>query len=462
MPIKGMTDQAPQFPRIGVLRKGGAKPTEGNRPGPDLKHFRFTDADDAATAAFKSLYGDQPVRIRVLLPYPTPEKNFQAWMEEYTASSLIRRCDGENQVLVRAGTRYDMTPRPCMRANGGTCNCKQSGRLAVIIPDLKRAGYVTVLTTSKHDIINLSAQLAAAAAIVGDLSFRVPFILSRKPVKITTPTADGKAARREKWLLSIEIDPSFVQAKLSAMQRDALLQLAPPVMPAVDDVDDDEDIGTATQQSQKPQAVPLSIEEARGHLNETAQTAIEVIGQLSQGGFETEAGALDSVLASCKVDANATVEQIMATTDKLAGATRDALAGHGDQQAEALAGDDKPTQNETPSQVREVTARVKRQIAEQAARYANRKASDAQKKLFIAVLVEACGNNDANRHTVQVQVFGVARFEEITDAQMIAGIDWLRPFQNGDKKYHPNAEAIQDVARIVSEAMTEAGQQPLM
>jgi hypothetical protein len=468
MPIKGLTDQQAQFPRVGVLRKGAAK--AGNAPGADLKYFRFTDADDKAAADFKAVYGDAPVAIRVLLPYRAPEENFHAWLEEYTASSLIRRCDGETQVLTRVGTRYDQTPRPCLRAQGKPCNCKQSGRLFVIVPELKRAGYVVALTTSKHDIKNLSAQLAAAAAIVGDLSFRVPFILSRKPVKISTPNGN-KLARREKWLLSIEIDPSFVQAKLTAMQRDALLQLNAPVEPLLDEPDDDDELVEAPARQPAP-APAISLEEARRRYADAANTAVNAVGQLSQAGRETEAAALDKLIAANRVNAKgAALDHLLGAADALAQATREALAGNGELQAEALVAPADDDQDEAPAEEAEQPAqpeqapvtveRLKRQVAEAAARRAGQKASEKQRQMAFLALREACGGDDAKRHTVQTRVLGVDKFEHQTDAQVLALIDWLKPFLGPDKKYHPNQAAAQDVARVANETLESAGQQQL-
>lgn len=477
MPIHGMTDQAPQFPRIGVLRKGAEKAANG--PGADLKYFRFTDADEQASATFKSIYGEMPAQIRVLLPYSTPEANFHAWMEEYSASSLIRRCDGETQVLVRAGARYDQTPRPCMRAQGKECNCKQSGRLFVIIPELKRAGFVVALTTSKHDIINLSAQLQAAQAIVGDLAFRVPFILSRKPVKISTPAANNKRARREKWLLSIEIAPSFVQAQLSAMQRDALLQLNAPasvIDQFVDEPDEDEEDMTTSP------APVISIDEARKRFVDATNTAMQTVSQLSQASHEEKAGALDKAINANRVNVkDATVAQLIGAADAIAQATRDALEADGEAQAEALAGADndvpqfdpapapsapaesQPASVPTPAPVETLAAQLHRQFVELVAKRAGQKASDKQRQMAFLALQDACGEDKGSfkRHTIQAHIFGVEKFDQLNDAQVLAAIDWLKPYLNGDKKYHTNQATVKEIEQVLSEALANAGQQQL-
>lgn len=214
--IIGMTDQGPQFPQLGILRKGA--PKAGNKPGEDLKHFRFDTPNEEAAALFAELYGKEPRAIRVFLPFATAAENFEAWREEWAASSLKHRCDG--QTCVRHQTKqgdYSNDPIPCP---GG---CKQVGRLQVVIPELKILAFVTVLTTSIHDIINLHKNLLALEhATRGNLR-GVPLVLRRVPRKISTPSNDGRA-RREKWLLTIEPAAEWTALLFAAQEREALPQ----------------------------------------------------------------------------------------------------------------------------------------------------------------------------------------------------------------------------------------------
>jgi uncharacterized protein YjiS (DUF1127 family) len=214
MPIKGMTDRQAQFPKLGTLRKGEPKPDGSNRPGKDLEGFRFDSDDAAATEAFLEAFGDEPRRVNVLLPFRTAAENFQAWREEWTASSLKHRCDGETMTLWLNGAAYSQAPKAC------TGGCKPVGRLMVIIPELRRLAYVTVLTTSIHDIMTLQENLDAAEMLRGDLR-GIPFVLSRRPREISTPRANGQRARTEKWLLSIEPAPHWVGHQLQVMERAA-------------------------------------------------------------------------------------------------------------------------------------------------------------------------------------------------------------------------------------------------
>src|SRR5574342_357977 len=227
MPIIGLTDRAASFPRIGVLRKGAPKVSE-KQPGADLRtHFRLeTDHKDVAEA-FSRLYGEKPNHIRVLLMYPHTSQNFEAWKEHHSAGALKRRCDGQTcvQRLCQDGT-YDFTPTTCVCATelAGADKkhlCRPVGRLKIVVPELARLGYILVPTTSIHDIIELTSNLEAAEALRGDLR-GIPFILARRPRKVSTPTDNGGRARREKWLLSLEPAPDWVRLQISAMEHAAL------------------------------------------------------------------------------------------------------------------------------------------------------------------------------------------------------------------------------------------------
>jgi hypothetical protein len=268
VPIQGLTNREASFPEIGTLRKGAPKPETGNRPGADLKHFRF-DCDDAeALALFNKKYGEKPTAINVFVPFKTVDENFEAWGEEYTASSLRHRCDGQTCVLwiTDKGT-YSKDPKPCPKG------CKPTGRLKVIIPELQRLAYVTVTTTSKHDIMRIYSNLLALEQARGSLQ-GIPLVLRRTPEDISTPDKDGKRARREIWLISIEAQPQWVQLQLAAQEQAALPSapglLSPPklALPAyAGDDDDDDDFepqaatpqpaqtkanGTATQKTATP------------------------------------------------------------------------------------------------------------------------------------------------------------------------------------------------------------------
>jgi hypothetical protein len=172
----------------------------------------------------------------VYLPFQTTAENFEAWQEHWTAGALQHRCDGETCVLWLDGLRYNTSRRPCPHrsmSRDERDRCKPAGRLKVIIPELRRMAYVTVLTGSIHDIIALSEQLTALESLRGDLR-GIPLVLRRSPREISMPGTDGKRRRMEKWLLSIEAAPTWVDLQLAAQERAALpvVEQPRPALPA--------------------------------------------------------------------------------------------------------------------------------------------------------------------------------------------------------------------------------------
>ena len=243
MPIKGYTDKGAALPKILDIRKG-AKKTEASKPGADLDYFRAV-GDTETMRAFAELFGDKPQAIEFMSPYNTMAETFEAWKEEYAAGGLKHRCDGVKTVRRQLpnGT-YTDDPIDCP---GG---CKQVGRLNIVIPKLKRFGIVTVHTTSIWDIISISQHLFMIESLRGSLR-GIPLILRRVKRSISTPSgSDGKRARRDKWLLSIEPSPKWVEMQLAAMEREALPPADSPLMLTAgvsvpDDGDDENDEGEA-------------------------------------------------------------------------------------------------------------------------------------------------------------------------------------------------------------------------
>lgn len=227
MAIRGLTDREASFPQIGVIHKGDVKGEKG--PGRDLTWFRFESQDVAAKQSFRDHYGLEPVALHAFVPYNTTEKNFEAWKEEWAASSLRHRCDGEYVTIqLQASGKYKI-PGVGERV---LCpgNCKPVGRLKLIIPELKRLGYVTLQTTSIHDIMEITNNLRAIEETRGSLT-GVPLIVRRVPREISTPSKDGMRKRRTVSLVHIEARPDWVQMQLAAMAEAALPPVSIPSEP---------------------------------------------------------------------------------------------------------------------------------------------------------------------------------------------------------------------------------------
>jgi len=293
MPIKGLTNRKLSFPEIGQIRKGAPKGDKGQL-GKDLTYFRveFDEEETKAAAVFNKVYGSEPNAINILIPFNDIGQVFDAYLEAYTAGRMVARSDGEKfiylidtktgEVIVKNGiphTAYQegMSVGSYQDQKGKDVQiyCKTVGRLKVVIPELQRLAYMTVMTSSKHDIANLDAQLNALKQVNEGLIAGIPMVLRRRPKKISTPKADGTRARYTKWMLSIEADPEWVKHKLTAIKTLALpgngLDLLPEI---VDPEEDPIEEGQFTEQSEEPAEEPTeeTIEETTEVIQEKAKT----------------------------------------------------------------------------------------------------------------------------------------------------------------------------------------------
>ena len=244
MPIYDLTGDA-RYPRLGVLRKGAAKPND-RQPGKDLEQaLRFVGIDADVQASWDGAFGAEllDVELTVRLPYANVDDVWDAWKEHWVAGGLQYRCNGREHVLrLDAETgEYLTDPVPCP---GASCSAVPVGRLEVIVPALERMGTVTVLTTSVHDIKNIDGALRILAMQLGDLR-AVPLRLCRVQRMISTPGGGaerGKRVRRSKWLLHIEPSPEWVALMIPRNERPALSAggLAQLPAPGEDQVDDGE------------------------------------------------------------------------------------------------------------------------------------------------------------------------------------------------------------------------------
>lgn len=235
MPIKGMTtahQPGAGLPRLGKLVKGAERTQEDltkKRPGRDLQHFRikFDPGYEHLAATWTQLYGDEPTIIpRAFLMSDAVDAAFQSWLEEWSASGLLRRCDGEQQVrwFNRDEGRTVSTPIPCANSSGQTCQCKQVGRLNFILPDLISAtgafGYITLETHSVIDIKRFFQTLKDVEALYGRTT-GIPFVLVRLPEEIEQPKFDkatkkptGERMRVTKYLIQLRLDETFVRQQM--------------------------------------------------------------------------------------------------------------------------------------------------------------------------------------------------------------------------------------------------------
>jgi hypothetical protein len=250
MAIKGLTDHGAIFPQVGIIRKGAPKPERG--PGRDMgNHFRFVPVDKAGDAHLVELFqqafpfsDSQPQRVRFYLPFPVMEENWQTWREEWKATALVHRCDGEiiqdppdkrGQLCPYYEQRLEMQDEYGDDEQGlgdVTPGCKQVGRLKMVIRELGRLAYTTFITTSLYDLRDISGRLAMVEMLAGDHDLkltRVPMILTRYKTEINyddprARSTTGKT-KRDVWLCSVMPDNFWQEGMLKLYAPDDALSL---------------------------------------------------------------------------------------------------------------------------------------------------------------------------------------------------------------------------------------------
>jgi hypothetical protein len=234
-----------------VLHKGAARTEEDlakKRPGKDLDFLRMEFAEEYKylQPVWERLYGKQ-VRVlsNVFLMVSDVDTAFSVWMEEWGKSGLVHRCDGEWQEAwfdVSQGKVNRSDPKACESTR---CECKQIGRINLILPELLietgALGYITLQTHSIRDIKRLYSLLAYLQSLHGTL-MGVPFVISRRMETIEVPKVDrnkqptGERMKVSKSLLNIKADDFFTQQQLAPRLMAAANALPANVDPVTGEV----------------------------------------------------------------------------------------------------------------------------------------------------------------------------------------------------------------------------------
>lgn len=286
MPIAGLTDRGLAFPQIGIIRKGGIK--SANRPGIDLTYFRveFDASRPDLVSKFNSIYGKEPRKLAVVFPFNDFDRQVTIFLEAYNKGRMVARAGkiegldpNQNFYLTKLDPKtgeelarggywtsgpdtgklafYDKDkPEYVMQytKDGKTKNlpvfCKPITRIKFVLPELRELAYVLLKSSSIYDAMNLSEQLSALWEVSHGQWAGIPMVLERKPVKILCPDENGNKSYREKWLVHIQADPAWSEARLLGLHKQSMLlasgspvQMSMPALAsAIDDDEEDETI----------------------------------------------------------------------------------------------------------------------------------------------------------------------------------------------------------------------------
>jgi len=205
------------------------------------------------------VYGtNQITQLNVFLPYPEAEPAFNFWLEAYANNQLIARSDevkitflfdtSTSEVLVRGGliVRHSGNPRSVAgslvedlpiggvlpyekdmvvaqaKSSGDKIGFKASGRLNIVIPELKRLATWMVITGAWSDI----ASIYSAVDIIGQISRvtgrpanTIPLILRRVPRQQKYEDENGKTHSSTKHYIEAQVVSDAVKGLLTAYEN---------------------------------------------------------------------------------------------------------------------------------------------------------------------------------------------------------------------------------------------------
>lgn len=461
MPIYGLTNRGLAFPQIGTIRKGGKKDEKANRPGQDLTYFRveFDAAEIESQAKFLEVYKEQPTRINIVFPFDDLDAVASFWLEAYTAGRMIARSDGKKYLYKVSTKTGEIEVLDGLTKDGRTrlydpnepagfyhsqktgkdvpVYCKAVGRIRVVIPELKRYAYMMVLTTSLNDVMNLSEQLETIKFVNNGRIAGIPLILQRKPRMVSTPNADGSRARREKWLLSIEADPKWVDASLLAKGREAYAFLPSGKLQGLNipDVLHENDDWTANGIDVADlEDEPTS--DNPGIYNDAPPPQEEHVA--TEFAAEVGATVIPEVLEVAPIE---TVEFPAVTEGDLPGL----MAAR---------------KNGAPLP----PMALKMQLAKRADYYKGKSAIEGQYNLCRFVLelpFAGVENAEKIRHSVTKYLFGADSMKGLAPMHVLALLEWLKPVADTGGQYTIDKIAGMEANAVWTQAQKDAGQLPL-
>jgi hypothetical protein len=440
MPILGLTDRTPAFKEIGRLRLGISKAeAKALKSGPkEIPHFRPDFRPDAldAQALFMQVYckdGKFPTAVNIRLPFPEIGRCWDAFYEVYNTSGMLGMSDGERWLYLRnnktgellvkdgvpstaASLPTDANGMPYMPFDRKTpvysykstkgedvaVYARPTGRLKVLIPELKRAAYIIVITHSVYNIMRISEQLAAAAVVAQNAGMTlplVPLVLSRRKENISV-SFGGKKTMQEHYLLNIEIDPLWMEAQFRFLNT-----LMPGTMGTLL-------LGSPTPALQLPEGDIASEE-----LEETDDE--QFVG-------------------------NPTGSDELPYED------------------EPEAPKAPPAKTETPK--RPYPPEMLREgLVKASQKHAGKTASDKQIGLTAMLLTECFAGEGADdkRHTAQMYLTGEGSLKNAAPAMVLALLDWLKPTQDSGGAYHPDPMAVTEANALYDAALKQEGQAEL-
>jgi len=208
MPIKGLTDRPPRFPRIGKIHLGVKVTTKKDgspcAPYPRATDYFVFDPQHPQYNEMITTYGKEPKELRILFPIEDVEKFASQFYRLYSQTrGLVCKGDGEEAMrMIDADTgavanrntkNVAMKPVPCKGrecSEYGPRSCGEVMNLQFLLPEVSGFGVWQIDTGSINSIININSALELVRGVYGRLSM-VPLVLALEPREVVNPD-DGK------------------------------------------------------------------------------------------------------------------------------------------------------------------------------------------------------------------------------------------------------------------------------
>lgn len=291
MPIPGLTDRTPSFKEIGRLRKGAAKQPDNVKWHPsDLEYFRpdfrpdLGKAEQDAVERFKAVYGEKPQRIDVRLAFPEIVRCWDAFFMVYNTAGLLGQAGGiegreglwwiylrsnkTGEILVQNGEpekAFDPTVPVYAYKNLKGVDvavfAKPEGRLKLLVPEMRLANYMQLITHSWYDISNISQELAAIDHLAKSMGMTlpmVPLVLSRRMENISV-SIGGKKRMDKRSLIHLDVSPVWAAAQFQVLDNmlPGGVRELPALPPGV--VEEPEEEDEAEEQQEQPKTVEVTV-----------------------------------------------------------------------------------------------------------------------------------------------------------------------------------------------------------
>jgi|GEM_PF-5623831 len=202
----------------GLSSKGKEIPTK-------IDYIKFVDGEQNRIEAVHEILGEKPTEFIAVLPSDDPEDFWWLSYRRWKASGLVCHGNGETGIVEETGKEITC---PCKYAEGEQAECKPSGSLKVIIPNLPSIGVFQIDTRAASSTQNIQYAIDMIGKITGGHYMGIPLRVYIEPFK-------GKVGISWCWKMDIMDTPGKVVMAAVEQTRDHLSQLIPPELLQIDE-----------------------------------------------------------------------------------------------------------------------------------------------------------------------------------------------------------------------------------